>query len=121
MKYQSNPYLTVLTIVFGVLIINIFMDNKYVHYFCIVLAGVSIFSKIASTFIEKIWLNLSFVLSLIIPNILLSLLFFLVLTPIAWLTKVFKVKSDFNIENKQESFFVQKNKSFDKDSFENAW
>jgi len=74
-----------------------------------------------SKLIEKFWFKLSFVLSLIIPNILLSIIFFLILTPIALLSKIFKAKSDFNRKNNKKSFFISINKTFKKESFEKAW
>lgn len=121
MKLKSNPSLTLLTIIFGLLFLNYFLENKIVFYFCLFLSGIGVLSYKSSVIIEKIWFKVSYVLSQIIPNILLSLIFFLFLTPIALLSKFFKSKTDFNSKNNQVTTFVPQNKSFDKKSFERAW
>ena len=121
MKMKSNPYLTLLTIVFGLLVFNYFIDNKNIFYFTLILAGTGVFSTKISLFIEKIWFKISFILSQFIPNILLSVIFFLILTPIALLSKLFKSQTDFNSKNNRKSMFKIQNKSFEKESFERAW
>tara|TARA_B100001175_G_C19479326_1_gene626177 strand:+ start:1016 stop:1381 length:366 start_codon:yes stop_codon:yes gene_type:complete len=121
MKVKSNPSLTLLTIVFGLLFLNYFLNNNYIYYLTLILSGVGIFSSKISTIIEKIWFKFSYILSQIIPNILLSVIFFLILTPIAALSKLFNSQTNFNSNNNQKTTFVTQNKSFDKKSFERAW
>ena len=121
MKIKSNPSLTVLTIVFGLLFFNYFFDNQIIFYFCLFLSGIGVLSYKSSVIIEKIWFKVSYLLSQLIPNILLSLIFFLLLTPIAFLSKLFNSKTDFNSINNQDTTFKTQNKSFVKESFERAW
>ena len=121
MKIKSNPSLTVLTIVFGLLCFNYFFDNEIIFYVCLFLSGIGVLSYKLSIIIEKIWFQFSYILSQIIPNVLLSLIFFLILTPIALLSKLFKSKTDFNSKNNHNTTFKTQNKSFDKNSFERAW
>lgn len=121
MEIKSNPSLTVLTIVFGLLFFNYFFHNEIILYVCLFLSGTGVLSYKSSVIIEKIWFKASYLLSQIIPNILLSLIFFLFLTPIALLSKLFKSKTDFNSKNNQNTTFKVQNKSFDKESFERAW
>ena len=121
MNVKSNPSLTVLTIVFGLLVFNYFLDNNNIFYLTLILSGLGVFSSNISLIIEKIWFKISFILSLIIPNILLSLIFFLILTPIALLSRLFKSQTDFNSKNNRNSMFKIQKKSFDKKSFERAW
>ena len=118
---KSNPSLTVLTIVFGLLFFNYFFDNEIIFYVCLFLSGIGVLSNKSSVIIEKIWFKVSYLLSQLIPNILLSLIFFLLLTPIAFLSKLFKSKTDFNSKNNQNTTFKVQNKSFVKESFERAW
>ena len=121
MKFKSNPSLTLLTIIFGLLLFYNFTENKTFFYVSLVVSGVGVFSLKSSILIEKIWFKISFVLSQIIPNILLSFIFFLILTPIAFLSKLFNSKTDFSSKNNQNSTFKIQKKSFDKKSFERAW
>ena len=121
MKIKSNPSLSVLTIVFGLLVFNYFFENKNIFYVVLIISGLGVFSLKISSIIEKIWFKISFILSQIIPNILLTVIFFLTLTPIAVLSKLFRAKTDFNLKNDQLSMFIKKNKKFNKESFERAW
>ena len=121
MKLKSNPYLTILTIIFGSLLLNFYLESEIIYYSTLFLSGIAILSPKISKFIELLWFRFSYVLSLIIPNILLSLIFFLVLTPLAYLSKVFRAKSDFKSKNNSNSVFSNSNKSFNKKAFEKAW
>ena len=121
MKIKSNPPLTLLTIVFGLLVFNFFIESRNILYLALILTGLGVFSTETSLIIEKIWFKISFILSLFIPNILLTVIFFLILTPIALLSRLFKSHTDFNSKNNEKSMFRIKNKSFAKDSFERAW
>jgi len=121
MKLKSNPSLTVLTIVFGFLFFNYFLDNGIIFYVSLLLSGIGVFSQKLSILIENIWFRVSYILSQIIPNILLSIIFFLILTPIALLSRLFKSNSNFISKNNQKTTFIDQKKSFDKNSFERAW
>lgn len=121
MKIKSNPSLTVLTIVFGLLLFNFIFDSKILLYISLFLTGLGVFSIEASIIIERIWFIISSILSRIIPNVLLSLIFFLILTPTALLSKLFKSKTEFKSKNNHKSTFKIVNKRFDKKSFERAW
>ena len=114
MKLKSNPPLTLLTIIFGLLFLNYFLQNKIVFYFSLLLSGVGVFSIKGSKIIEKIWFNVAYILSQIIPNILLSLIFFFVPTPLAILSKLFNSKSEYLSINNQDTTFKSQNKAFDK-------
>ena len=56
----------------------------------------------------------------IIPNVLLSVIFYFILTPLAFFGRIINsIKKSNDI--KKESFFIIKNKSFKKSSFEKTW
>ena len=113
MNLKSNPYLTVLTIVFGLLLLYYFFDSEVIFYTSLILSGLGVFSIKMSITIEKIWFKFSFFLSQIVPNILLSFIFYLILTPISFLSKIFKYKTEYNLRNNHKTNFVTQNKSFD--------
>lgn len=121
MKIKSNPSLTVLTIVFGLLFFNYFLDDEIIFYACLLLSGIGVLSNTLSIIIEKVWFKVSYLLSQIMPNVLLSLIFFLILTPIALLSNLFASQTNFKSTNNQKTTFITQNKSFDKYSFEKAW
>lgn len=121
MKLKSKPYLTVLTIVFGLLFFNFFLENKILFLVALIISGLGILSPRISFFIENIWFKFSFLLSQLIPNILLSSIFFFLLTPLALLSKVFKSNTNFIYSNRSTTTFKIVNKKFDEKSFERAW
>jgi len=121
MKLKSNPSLTLLTIIFGLLFLNYFLENKIVFYFSLLLSGIGVFSVKVSKLIEKIWFKIAYILSQLVPNILLSLIFYFVLTPLAILSKLFNSKTEYLSINNQDTAFKSQNKVFDKKSFERAW
>jgi hypothetical protein len=83
------------------------------------LAGV--FSNYLSTKIDFLWMKLTWFLSLIVPNVLLSIIFFLLLFPIALLARMFGKNDPLNLKNKNDSNFKNSNSQLDKDSFEKPW
>ena len=121
MKIKSNPYLTSLTIVFGLLFLNIFFENKTLLYVTISISGLSIFWLKFSILIERYWFKIAYLLSQIVPNILLTLIFFFLLTPLSILSKIFGSKTNFKSINNDSTVYKLINKSFDKKSFERTW
>lgn len=112
---------TILSIVFGFLVINLFIDSDLLIYIIILVSGLSIFSKYFSDFVEGLWFNLAKILSKIIPSLLLSIVFFILLTPLAYLSKLFNAKTDYRSKNNLDSVFIDCNKNFSKESFEKPW
>lgn len=112
---------TVLSIVFGFLVINIFLNSSVLLYSLIIISGLSILSTPFSNIIEKIWFSIALILSKIVPNVLLSIIFYFLLTPLAFMSKIFKAQNDFNIKNNSSSFFINVDKEFCKDSFRRGW
>ena len=119
--FNMKPHTTILSIVFGFIVLNFLIPSVYINYALAVLVGLSLFSLKFSIFIEYLWGKLAFVLSQIIPNILLLIIFYFFLTPIALISKLFKAKTDFISVNDRDSFFIDVNKSFSKKSFERGW
>ena len=121
MKFKSNPPLTLLTIIFGLLFLNFFLEKNLIFYISLIISAIGVFSIKLSKLIEKIWYKFSFYLSQIIPNILLTIIFFIILTPTALLSKIFNTKSNFLSKDERETAYKNQIKKFDKKSFERAW
>jgi hypothetical protein len=56
-----------------------------------------------------------------VPNILLSLVFFVFLTPIAFFSRIFGEKNPLSIKNTSSSLFKNYENKTDKASFEKPW
>lgn len=117
----SNPAKTVLTIVVGFVLIYLITKWKWslsVAFF-VGLAGV--LSDFISKWIDFAWMKLTLVLSYIVPNIVLSLIFYLFLFPIALLNRLFGKKDPMHLKNTAPTLFKHNEKVFDKAYFEKHW
>lgn len=120
-KINDNIDKTMLTITVGFMVLHYFTGNDWLLILAITLGVIGLLSKVLSRRIDFIWTKLAWILSLIVPNILLSIIFFAVLTPLAWLSKLFGPPNPLDLKNKSNSLFKTKEKTFDKSSFEKAW
>ena len=120
-QIASEPTKTILVITVGMLIIYAITDWKYAFYISLVVSIPGLLSDYVAKKIEFIWMKLAWVLSLIVPNILLSIIFYLLLTPIAFFARVWRRKNMLSLKNTESSLFKNSGKNFDKASFENPW
>jgi Saxitoxin biosynthesis operon protein SxtJ len=111
---------TILTICMGLIVIYCITHNKYILYLTI-LIGVSglIIEKIAMA-VTWLWTKLSEGLGFISSKLLLSAIFYLILSPIAFLFRLFK-KGQLNLKNDKVSLFKTRNHLYTSDDFENLW
>tara|TARA_B100000809_G_scaffold264379_1_gene320045 strand:- start:1025 stop:1393 length:369 start_codon:yes stop_codon:yes gene_type:complete len=120
-KKKNNPIKTVLTIVIGFAAIYMITKLEWILILALSIGIIGLVSNRMSIWIDLVWVKLTWVLSLIVPNILLSLFFYLLLFPIALLSKLFGNKDPLTLKNKSNSLFVSVDKKFDKESFEKIW
>ena len=111
---------TILVIVVGFIIIYAYSKNYIFLRISIIIGLFGVISDSASLIIDKIWFKISHILSLIIPNILLGSIFYLILFPIALLSRLFKKDDPLMLPNNRESMFKNKIQKFKNISFENT-
>ena len=124
MNYKNSnttPTKTVLVITVGFLLLFVITKSNWALYIsiCVGIAGAS--SSYLASKITYWWAKLAWILSLIVPNIVMSGIFYLLLTPIALLSRIFGEKNQLNLKNTAPSLFKTYNKNFDKASFEKPW
>lgn len=111
---------TVLTIVIGFLVLYLAFHLKWMLTVAIVIGLIGIVSEYMSEKIEWAWMKLAKLLSYIVPNIILTILFFFVLFPMSLLAKLGK-KDPLMLSSKHKSYFVDVKREFNKDYFEKIW
>ena len=121
LKIKSDPVKTVLVITVGMLIIYIITKQQWSLYTALIIGILGVFSNYIARKIDWVWMKLTWILSLIVPNIILSVVFYLFLTPIALISRIFGEKDQLGLKNRQDSKFKNTNKKFDPSSFENPW
>ena len=128
-KKTLTPSKTVLTIVVGFLVINTILYVKgeiktvwnWSLWVAITVGVLGVVSPYMARKIQNFWMGLSLILGRIIPPILLSLVFFVILFPIALLSRLFGNKDPLQLKKTDKSLFKTIDKSFSKDSFEKTW
>lgn len=118
---KSNPAQTVLVICTGLVLVYFIFDLRWVLYLAFGLGLLSILSTWISRKVEWGWFKLTYLLSLIVPNILLGVIFFLFLTPIAFLASLFAKKDSFLLKKPNDSAYQIINKKYSAADLENPW
>ena len=119
---STNASKTVLIITVGFLVLYFFSKQNVFLYIAI---GVGLLGSISDFLAEQIdwlWTKLGWVLSLIVPNIIMTIIFYLVLTPTAFLSRLFGKSDPMDLKNTEASLFKEKKETtFSKESFEKPW
>jgi len=120
-KNKTIPIATVLTIVVGFIFIHLVFAWKWALQIAFFVGLAGVFSDFLAKKIDFLWMKLAWVLSKIMPNILLSIVFYLFLFPIALLSRIFGDKNPLNLKNDKQSLFIDRNLTYDKKSMEKMW
>jgi hypothetical protein len=122
MKHRkSNPVKTVLIITVGLTAIGLIAD---VRWMMVMALGIGLLGGISDYLAEKIdwlWMKLAWLLSLVVPNILLSIIFFLFLWPIAALSRLARHSDLLSLKNTSNTLFRKREKSYSPSDFEKLW
>ncbi len=118
---KMNNYKSTLTIVIGFLLLSNYFHSKPLLVISIAVGLIAIFSEKANDKIIWIWNKLTEVLGLIMPNVLLTIVFYLFLTPLAWLNRINRKRNPLQLRNETSSTFISKRKEFSKASLEKIW
>lgn len=118
---QTNTSKTILTISMGFLIVYLVGHWNWALITALSVGLIGIFSTFLSQKVEWLWMQLTKILSYIVPNILLSAVFYLLLFPIAILSRIFGKKDSFVLKGGADSTYIVRKKSFGKDDFTYPW
>jgi hypothetical protein len=116
---NKDRYKTLLVIVIGLLIISL----KY-HVLFYVALGIglsSLLSSFIAKWIEWVWFKIAHVLGWINTRIILSIIYFVFLLPIAWISRLF-TKDPLMLKAKgAQSLYVTRDHLYKKEDLENIW
>lgn len=118
---NNNSIKTVLTISVSFAIVFLLTNLNWSLYTSVIVGILGLISNKLAQFIDFLWMKLAKVLSLIIPNILLTIIFYLFLYPISVLSKIFGSKDTLQLKNKKDSVWSDKTYQIEKVSFEKMW
>lgn len=118
---SQDRFKTILVIVTGLLAIGWIFDIPILAKIAVVIGALSIFIPAAARAIEWIWFKIALALGWVNSRILLSIIYFVFLMPIAWLSKLFTKDPLALKKNKRSSLFVTRDHLYTGKDLENIW
>ncbi|MCL6260774.1 hypothetical protein M3O96_16855 [Aquiflexum sp. TKW24L] len=120
MKNKKDSSGTILVIVLGFTLLYLVFDSVWLLYFAFGIGVLAVASTKIGLQIEKFWFGLAKILGHIIPTVLMAIIFYLFLFPIALVSRMFS-NDPLLLSNKYNSFFKTVNRKFVKGDFEKIW
>ena len=118
---QPDRYKTILVIVTGLLIIAWLAELPWLNYVAAGIGLLSVFIPAAASGIEWAWFKLALALGYVNSRILLSIIYFVFLLPIAWVSRLF-TRDPLALRNKKtSSLFFDRNHVYTRKDLENIW
>jgi len=121
MSVKKSSKETVLVITVGFLALYLIFKHRIFLTLSFVIGLAGILSFWLSEKIEFVWNKLSLLLGKISNTILLTLIFFLVLTPMGLIRRLLGKGSMLRVRQGQQSSFTDREHSFTKKDLENVW
>jgi hypothetical protein len=119
---QTNErYKTILIIVTGLLAGSLIFKSTTLLYIALTVGALCAFIPVVAKGIEWCWLKLALGLGWVNSRILLSLIYFIFLLPIAWISRLFTRDPLMLKRPKVNSLFVTRNHTYSKKDLENIW
>ena len=118
-NYQSKE--TVLVITVGLLVLYVIFKNRVFLYCALGIGVAGVLSFYLSEKIHWLWNRLSMLLSAVTNRILLGVVFFLVLTPMALVRRLGKKDGLRRFDRNATSNFSRREHVFEKQDLENTW
>jgi hypothetical protein len=117
----QDRYKTLLVIVTGLLALAKIFDLPILITIALIIGITTIFITAAARAVEWLWLRLALGLGWVNSRILLSIIFFFVLVPMAWFSRWFR-RDSLNLKrNHATSVFHTRNYRYRKEDLENIW
>lgn len=100
---------------------GIYFHKEVLLYVAVMLSLMGAFSLLITKWIDFGWMKLAWLLGAIVPRIILSVIFYVLLTPIALLSRIFGDQDPLWLKKRTDSFFKVRVGEIEKSSFEKPW
>ena len=122
MKPEEKVYQGILTMVTGFVILFLIFGKSWLLYIAAGVGIIAVFSSAATQFIFKYWMKLATLLGAINSKILLTIIFFLFLTPIAFFYRLLnKDTLQLKKNTSKTTYYIEKNHTYTKADLEKMW
>ena len=118
---RQDRFKTILVIVTGLLALSLLFKIDWLGKVALLVGALSIFIPLAAHGIEWVWMKLALALGWTNSKILLSVVYFGFLLPVAMVSRVF-TKDPLLMKGKRaNSLFIQRNQTYTKKDLTNLW
>ena len=117
----KDPVLTMLTIAAGFFVIYYFTKAETALVVSLVIGLTGLTSTYLTHIVHVLWWKLTAVLSLVIPKVVLTVIYFFVLVPVSFLARLFGRSDILRLKNNSASLYQDRNTTFGRSSFEKPW
>ncbi|MDA8123581.1 MAG: SxtJ family membrane protein [Deltaproteobacteria bacterium] len=113
---------TISALILALLLAYLFFDAQWLLWAAVLLAVGNVFENRPTAALAKYWLHFGALLGRINSRIILTIMFFVILTPIAGLYRLFnREKVDHFRTNRRGSYFDDVQKKYAPEDFEKPW
>lgn len=112
---------TLAVLALAALVFHLWLGHAWLIYLATALLVLALFPNPLATLITKGWLKLSELLGAIMSRVIMTLIFFFFLTPLAFLYRLFNRAAADHFLKKRETYWRVAEGKFTKESFERPW
>jgi hypothetical protein len=117
---RSKHLETILVLVLALLVFYFVFDKEVLLKVAIALGAVGLFIPFLAEKIHWLWMKLAHVLGYVMSRVLLTIIFFVFVVPLAFLSRL-AGKNTVQLKRKNSSYFTHRNFKYTKESLENVW
>ena len=118
---KQNKSQVILSIVVGFLVLFAIFKAPWLLWISLVIGVLGLLSDAFAGLVTKGWLKFAEILGRINGSILLTIIFFIFLTPIAFLMRIFKKGDELSLKKPQGSNYAERNHLYTGKDLENIW
>jgi hypothetical protein len=111
---------TILTIVLGLLVIYLVKKAKILLWIIFGVGLSGLFSDYLTEKIHWLWMKISHIMGSVMSKVLLSIIFYVFLFPIALLARMSN-KNILQLKKSSGSYYAERNHAYKKEDLENIW
>lgn len=118
---KSKVLETILVLVLACGVFYWFSKNNYLLLAAAIIGGVGLFIPAAARGIHWAWMKLAQGMGYVMSKVILSIVFFVFMIPIAALSRLFTKNKTVQMKAGAPSYFKERNFTYNKESLENVW
>lgn len=117
---KDKHYGTILVFVLVLIIFFFVYKNTNLLYVALGLGAIALLVPALSRLIHRLWMKFAELLGFVMNKVILGIVFFVFLTPIAFLSRLFR-KNTLKVEKNATTYFSERNFTYTKKSLEQLW